>query len=156
MITRGAPASEAMIRVRAIVASAAACAALLACGCGDGAARARTAPVKRSIALTIRFDDGAAAAARGTLSCRAGEQRATGIARPAAESCARVRKLAPLLISQPRQDRVCTMIYGGPQKVRVTGTIDRKRVDRRFARTNGCEIADYDRLAGALPAVRAR
>jgi hypothetical protein len=61
-----------------------------------------------------------------------------------------------LLISQPREDRVCTLIYGGPQRVRVTGAIDGKRVVRRFARTNGCQIADYDRLAVALPAIRAR
>ena len=61
-----------------------------------------------------------------------------------------------MLIVQPRKDRACTLIFGGPQRVRVSGTIGGKRVDRRFDRTNGCEIADYDRLARALPRIRAR
>lgn len=145
-----------MTRARTLLAGAAACAALLACGCGDGAERALSAPATRSIALTIRFDDGAGRTARGALTCRSGRQRATGIARPAARSCARIRRIAPLLISQPRKDRTCTMIFGGPQRVRVTGKIGAKRIDRRFTRANGCQIADYDRLAGALPAIRAR
>ena len=146
-----------MILTRTTVARACACAALLLpCGCGESAARAATAAQQRSITLTIRFDRGPRTLSRGTLSCRSGERRATGIARPAARSCARVRKIAGFLTSRPREDRVCTLLYGGPQKVRVTGRIDGKRVDRRFDRTNGCEIADYDRLARALPRIRAR
>ncbi|MDX6707440.1 MAG: hypothetical protein QOK16_2945 [Solirubrobacteraceae bacterium] len=145
-----------MIRVRTISASAAACAVLLVCGCGDDAASARTPPPQRSITLTIRFDRGARVPLRGTLSCRPSAQRATGIARPAARSCSRVRRIAGLLTSKPREDRICTLIYGGPQKVRVTGRIGGKRVNRRFDRTNGCEIIDYDRLASALPRIRVR
>jgi hypothetical protein len=144
------------IRVRTIFASAAACAALLASGSADDAAGAPTATPKRSITLTIRFDRVARVLLRGTLSCRPGGQRATGIARPAARSCSRVRRIAGLLTSKPREDRICTLIYGGPQKVRVTGRIGAKRVNRRFDRTNGCEIADYDRLASALPRIRVR
>ena len=121
--------------------------------CGIDAAGVPAAPAKRSVALAIRFDNGPRKVSRGTLTCRSGEERATGIARPAARSCAGIRKLAPRLISQPPKDRVCSMIYGGPQKVRVTGTIDGKHVDRIFTRTNGCQIADYDRLAAALPAI---
>jgi hypothetical protein len=145
-----------MIRGRGICASAAACAALLVCGCGDGAERAASASVKRSIALTIRFDDGAGQRKRGTLGCSSGQQRATGIARPAARTCARIQRVVPMLIVRPRKDRACTLIYGGPQRVRVSGAIGGKRVDRRCTRTNGCEISDYGRLAAALPAIRVR
>ena len=140
--------------MRAIWLGTLAAAALVACG--GSAASVPAAMAKRSIALSIRFDDGAGKVSRGTLSCRSGAQRATGIARPAAQTCARMRAIAALLISQPRTDRVCTLIYGGPQKVRLSGTIDRKRVLRRFSRTNGCQISDYDRLARALPAIRVR
>ena len=45
---------------------------------------------------------------------------------------------------------MCTQIYGGPEQARVTGTIDGKKVDRRFTRTNGCEIADFDAAKGLL------
>jgi hypothetical protein len=145
-----------MIRGRAIFASTAACAALLFCGCGDGAERAVSAPAKHPIALTIRFDDGAGQRERGTLSCRSGRQRAAGIARPAARTCTRIRRIAPMLIAQPRKDRACTLIFGGSQRVRVSGTIGAERVDRRFTRTNGCEISDYGRVAEALPAIRVR
>jgi len=54
-----------------------------------------------------------------------------------------------LLTTQPDQDRVCTQIYGGPETARVSGTIDGEKVDRRFERTNGCAIADFNR-AGEL------
>ena len=45
---------------------------------------------------------------------------------------------------------MCTQIYGGPETARVTGTINGKKVDRRFTRTNGCEIADFTDAAGLL------
>jgi hypothetical protein len=43
--------------------------------------------------------------------------------------------------------QVCTQIYGGPQQARVTGTLGGRRVSARFRRTNGCEIARWNRLA---------
>ena len=67
-----------------------------------------------------------------------------------AELCAQARGLAALLTTQPAKDRACTQIYGGPETAHVTGTIDGRKVDRRFARTNGCEIADFTRAAGLL------
>jgi len=66
------------------------------------------------------------------------------------ELCAQARSLGELLTTQPAKDRMCTQIYGGPQTARVTGTIDGERVDRRFTRTNGCEVADFERAAALL------
>ncbi|MFE9332025.1 SSI family serine proteinase inhibitor [Streptomyces sp. NPDC006925] len=48
-------------------------------------------------------------------------------------------------------DAVCTMIYGGPAQARVTGTWHGRKVDARFRRTNGCEVARWNRLVPALP-----
>jgi hypothetical protein len=45
--------------------------------------------------------------------------------------------------------QACTMIYGGPQKATVTGTLDGAAVDGTFTRSNGCEIARWDKLAQA-------
>ena len=118
-------------------------------GCaGDGARPA--AGGERAIALTVRFDDGAGRVARGTLTCRAGVRRATGVARPASLTCVRVRRIKSLLLAAADPGRACTLIYGGPQTARVTGRLDGRRVDRRFARTDGCEIADHGRLARAF------
>ncbi|MEU7317638.1 SSI family serine proteinase inhibitor [Streptomyces sp. NPDC007083] len=48
-------------------------------------------------------------------------------------------------------DAVCAMIYGGPARARVTGTWHGRKVDARFSRTNGCEVARWNRLVPALP-----
>lgn len=47
-------------------------------------------------------------------------------------------------------DVACTQIYGGPATAKVTGTLDGRRIDARFARHNGCEIARWDRLEWLL------
>ena len=44
----------------------------------------------------------------------------------------------------------CTQIYGGPQTATVTGTYKGTPVNASFARTNGCEISQWDTLAKAL------
>lgn len=50
---------------------------------------------------------------------------------------------------------VCTMQYGGPATAHVTGTWAGRRVDARFDRRNGCEIARWDALVPVLPDLRA-
>lgn len=130
-------------------------------GCGDAddeppARPAATPPAAgRAIELTIAYEDGAGAKTTGTLTCRDGDERTTGALagarRPSAATlCARARAITAVLTTQPEKGRVCTQIYGGPETARVTGTIDGKTVDRRFTRTNGCEIADFQRAAGLL------
>ncbi len=87
------------------------------------------------------------------LTCRAGLERAGGFLdgkAPASELCAQARTLRRLLTTQPDEGRVCTQIYGGPQAARVRGAIDGERVDRRFTRTNGCEIADFAAASALL------
>jgi hypothetical protein len=139
------------------LAGLAAAAALLA-GCGEsGAAKAPARPAAGSLALAVRYDDGAGRVRSGRLTCAAGEQRAAGAlagGASAARLCRRARAIAPLLTKPPPKRVACTQIYGGPQTLRVTGTIDGRAVKRRFARTNGCEIADFDRVAGALPVTK--
>jgi hypothetical protein len=44
----------------------------------------------------------------------------------------------------------CTQIYGGPATARVRGRLAAKPVDARFSRTNGCEIARWERNAALL------
>jgi hypothetical protein len=90
----------------------------------------------------------------GRLTCTASVQRATGGLRgrvSAARQCARVRSIASLLTDVAPAGRICTQIYGGPQTIRVRGTIGKAAVRRTFKRTNGCEIADFARVARALP-----
>lgn len=49
-------------------------------------------------------------------------------------------------------DVACTELYGGPETATVSGTLDGRRVDARFARNNGCEIARWEKVAPLLEA----
>jgi hypothetical protein len=68
-----------------------------------------------------------------------------------AEPCdqAQLDKLAA--VAEPDDPaRACTLLYGGPEKAHLTGTLEGKRVDATVTRSNGCGIADYEALFGAL------
>jgi hypothetical protein len=64
------------------------------------------------------------------------------------------RKLFHLPISAfapvPR-DVACTEIYGGPQVASVVGRIAGKDFQATFSRTNGCEIARWNRVQFLFP-----
>lgn len=47
-------------------------------------------------------------------------------------------------------DAMCTEIFGGPQTATITGTFRGEPVNAEFSRTNGCEIARWDRHADLL------
>lgn len=44
-------------------------------------------------------------------------------------------------------DAVCTEIYGGPQRARVTGMLDGRYVWSTFARNNGCQIGRWAKVS---------
>ncbi|MDB1086149.1 SSI family serine proteinase inhibitor [Streptomyces sp. ACA25] len=50
-------------------------------------------------------------------------------------------------------DSLCTYIHGGPATAVIEGTWAGEPVDAAFARTNGCEVARWDRLVPVLPHV---
>lgn len=145
-----------MLRAAGGWALAVVAAAMLA-GCGTDETQRPTANAGAPIALAITYADGAGQVLTGRLACTATEQHATGALTrpaPAARLCAQARDIAPALTQPPAGRRACTQVYGGPQTMRVTGTIGGRAVDRRFRRTNGCEIADFARVGAALTATR--
>lgn len=73
----------------------------------------------------------------------------------ASSGCRALARAARSTWSPVPRDAVCTQLYGGPQTARVTGEVGGRRVDARFTRRNGCEIARWERLAALLdPLVR--
>lgn len=48
-------------------------------------------------------------------------------------------------------DAVCAQIYGGPQTATVRGTYRGEPVDVALSRTDGCRIAQWERLGALLP-----
>jgi len=109
--------------------------AALAAGCGDDEQPA-SAPAD-STRLTVEVTGADAE----TIELRCG----------GAEPCdgKRLERLAALL-RPPDEPRACTEIYGGPEKAHVTGTLDGEPVDVTIDRSDGCGIADYEKLFEAL------
>lgn len=52
-----------------------------------------------------------------------------------------------LLLGEVPKDEICTEIYGGREVATVTGTLEGRKVERTFSRTNGCEINRFDMAA---------
>jgi hypothetical protein len=124
--------------------------------CGDDERPRHSSSGPGVIELSVRFDDGRGTERSGTLSCSPSAQRAGGDLSkraPAARLCDSARALKRLLTRPRPTNRLCTQLYGGPQTARVAGTIDGAPVDRRFARTNGCRIGEFDRVQAILPPV---
>jgi hypothetical protein len=62
----------------------------------------------------------------------------------------RCERLDPEAFEPVPPDVACTEIYGGPSTARVTGELDGKPIDASFSRSNGCEIARWDKLEWLL------
>jgi Subtilisin inhibitor-like len=68
------------------------------------------------------------------------------LARPAV-ACRRLAAGGAKLFAPLPKNNVCTEIYGGPQKARVVGTVEGRRIWATFSRTNGCEIDRWRRIS---------
>ena len=137
---------------RTLVALAAVTGAFAAAGCGDSAGAARTAASSADTALAISYSDGSRTL-RATLRCTAASRRATGFLakRNVRRLCDRVRGMRRVLVEPRPADRICTQIYGGPDRALVKGRLRGAAVSRRFGRADGCQIADWDAAQQILP-----
>jgi hypothetical protein len=66
-------------------------------------------------------------------------------------ACARLLPLTAPFAPTP-SGTPCTQIYGGPQEALVTGRFRGTRVHAHFSRTDGCEIARWNRVRFLFPA----
>src|SRR5262245_47329982 len=64
-----------------------------------------------------------------------------------APACARLAAGGARLFAPLPRNIVCTEIYGGPQRARVVGTVNGRRIFATFARSNGCEIDRWQRIS---------
>ena len=106
-----------------------------------------------AVNLRFAYGDGAGHRKHATLTCDSYEQTGTGYLRKRdpAKLCAAAYRLKRFLSSEPPKDRACPEIYGGPDRARVRGNVAEAGVDRRFNRTDGCGIADWDKAKVLLP-----
>jgi len=116
----------------AVVLAGAIMAAVSACGSSSYSPQATHAK------LTVTLDSGVPGA---------GSTQTWQVACPSAAhvvACARLIATKDAFTS-PAPNAACTMIYGGPEVLAVSGTVGDRQVDYRTGRANGCEIADYSR-----------
>lgn len=97
--------------------------------------------------LTIRTDAGDGVWKRWTLGC----SPTRGTLPNRAKACALLIAQGSRLFTPVPKDALCTMNYGGPQRATVTGTWKGVRVQASFNRSNGCEIARWDRARALFP-----
>ena len=106
------------------------------------------APVPGESSVTVTLDDGSGTTSTWTLTCAAGGT-AGGDHPDAAAACAALAAAGDPFKPVPK-DMACTMVFGGPQKATVRGTWDGQAVTAAFDRTDGCQIARWDRIAPVL------
>jgi hypothetical protein len=98
-----------------------------------------------ALSVTVWPEGTAGASHRWTLRCAP----AGGTLPNAAAACRRLAALAAPFAPTPK-GMACTMIYGGPQAARVTGTFRGRRIWATFHRRDGCELARWNRIAFLL------
>lgn len=60
--------------------------------------------------------------------------------------CAALDVVAPGVFQPVGENRVCTMIYGGPATATMRGTYDDGLVNATFSQANGCEIGRWNQV----------
>jgi hypothetical protein len=119
---------------------------LVACGGADDAADGGAGATALAIAVWPA-GEGAGAAVTATLTC----DPAGGDLTDPAAACAALEAEADALEPVP-PDTACTLLYGGPEQARITGTIDGEPVEAVLSRVDGCQIDRWERLRPLLPA----
>lgn len=98
------------------------------------------------ISLKVTIDLGAGLREQWTLGCNP----TAGTHPNRAAACRALAKSGRSLFAPVPQDVACTMIYGGPEQATVTGTWRNTKVLAKFNRTNGCEIARWEKAKALL------
>jgi Subtilisin inhibitor-like len=100
-----------------------------------------------AVSLSILLDDGFGTRSTWTLTCGP-----VGGTHPTpAVACGVLGAKGAKSLPEVAEASTCAQLYGGPEKVRITGTWKGKAVDSQQTRENGCEIDRWNALVGLLP-----
>ena len=108
-------------------------------------ANASAFTVGSSTSLRISFWDGQGGPPDSVWTLRCNPAGGT-LAKPI-RACRKLAAGGVKLFAATPPDTVCTEIYGGPQRARIVGIVGGVRVWTTVTRTNGCEIARWQRLS---------
>lgn len=119
---------------------------LLAAGCADTTPGLATAEPARDSYVISLAADAKTAPTTWRLTC----VPSGGNHPDPAGACAAI-EANPDPFGPVKPDTACTEIYGGPAVATITGYRDGARVDAKYTRTDGCQIARWDALAVVIP-----
>ncbi len=97
--------------------------------------------------LRVTYKDGYGAVNDQTLRCHP----AGGTMPEAAQACRRLDELGGP-VAQTAGQEMCSMLWGGPQTARITGTWRGRAIDESYSRSNGCQTSRWQRMLPVLPA----
>jgi hypothetical protein len=120
--------------------------ALLA-GCGGGGSDASPSQSPTELEITVWPRGRSGDQEKATLRC----SPAGGTLSNPEEACRRLEGMERPFV-RPTGQVVCTEIYGGPALAEVLGSFHGTEVEATFARSDGCEIALWDRHQFLFPA----
>jgi hypothetical protein len=70
------------------------------------------------------------------------------------DACGAAAGISPADLAPPQEDVACTQQFGGPETATIKGTLRGAEVDASFSRTDGCEIARWDKVSALLAYVQ--
>lgn len=134
---------------RIVTGAAVAAVAMTGFGVPASAVESRGAATTRLVIRVQLSPD--ASATTWTLHCTP----AAGGSHPnAVDACATLRDAKPSAFQPVPADTMCPMMYGGPERARVTGLWNGRRVQASFDRANGCEISRWSALRALFQPTR--
>ena len=115
-------------------------------GCGSDESTPAAGGDGKLAALTVTVDpDGA----KGSEPARELE---LDCAKPTdSTACGAAAGVSAADVQKTGDDVACTQLYGGPEEATITGTIRGTQIDASFKRTDGCEIARWDKVEFLFP-----
>lgn len=70
------------------------------------------------------------------------------------DACGAAAGISTADLAPTKGDVACTQIFGGPETATIKGTIRGEPVDATFSRSDGCEIARWDKVKPLLDQVQ--
>jgi hypothetical protein len=137
-----------------VLAAAALVLALAGCGetegadTGSGGGGDTTAAPATSLTISVLPNGTEATPMEWTLECDP-----AGGSHPQPDAACAALAAHPEALEPVPKATACTMIFGGPQRATITGTLDGEDVNAEFNRGGGCEIERWDALAPVFATV---
>lgn len=122
-------------------------ASLAACGSDEATPSAGNDAKLASLTVTVDDDGAKGPGEARTLTLECNEPTDS-------QACGAAAGISAADVRETSGDAACTMVYGGPEEATIKGTIRGVEIDASFNRTDGCEIARWEKVQALLAEVK--